>query len=132
MIGSKLRIVLLGLAGIAAAAGLGYSAHVVAGSQIGLPAGGLSGVNELAPADTNESRAGDSAATIGQNDRSGSDDRAATTTETGPSGSGDERGGSDDDRGGSGSGSGGSDDRGSDDRTSTDSGSSGSGRSGDD
>ena len=51
MIGSRLRIVLLGLAGVAAAAALGYSAHVVAGSQIGLPANNLSGVNQLAPAD---------------------------------------------------------------------------------
>ena len=53
-IDTRLRVVALGLAGILAAAGIGYSAHVIAGSHIGLAASGLSGGEELAPVDAEQ------------------------------------------------------------------------------
>lgn len=43
------RIALLGLAGLAVAGGIGYAAHVAAGDEVGLSAGGIAAGDRLAP-----------------------------------------------------------------------------------
>lgn len=44
-----LRVALLGLAGLAIAGGIGYAAHVAAGDEVGLSAGGIAAGDRLAP-----------------------------------------------------------------------------------
>lgn len=119
-------IVLLGLAGLAAAVGIGLAANAITGDSVGLSAEPLSAGDELAPArrardDRRDADERDDDDGIGR----GSDSPSGGTT---PVESDDDHG-DDSGSGESGSGHSGSSDSGSDDSGSDDSGSSGSGGS---